>query len=47
MIARWGGLRLMASNTSDDAFSKDQTHIRGTIRVDVGLRHVESFSYAS
>ena len=23
MIARWGGLRLMASNTSDDAFSKD------------------------
>ena len=47
MIARWGGLRLLASNTSDDAFSKDQMHIRGTIRVDVGLRHVESFSYAS
>ena len=47
LIARWGGLRLMASNTSDDAFSKDQTHIRGTIRVDVGLRHVESFTYAS
>jgi HK97 family phage major capsid protein len=47
MIARWGGLRLMASNTSDDAFSKDQTHIRGTIRVDVGLRHTESFSFAS
>jgi len=47
LVARWGGLRLMASNTSDDAFSKDQTHIRGTIRVDVGLRHVESFCYAS
>ena len=47
MIARWGGLRLMASNTSDDAFSKDQTHIRGTLRVDVGLRHVESFAYAA
>jgi len=47
MIARWGGLRLMASNTSDDAFSKDQTHIRGTIRVDVGLRHVESFSFSA
>jgi len=47
MIARWGGLRLLASSTSDDAFSKDQTHIRGTIRVDVGLRHVESFSYAA
>ena len=46
MIARWGGLRLMASNTSDDAFSKDQTHIRGTLRVDVGLRHTESFAYA-
>ena len=47
MVARWGGLRLMASSTSDDAFSKDQTHIRGTLRVDVGLRHVESFTYAS
>jgi HK97 family phage major capsid protein len=47
LIARWGGLRLLASNTSDDAFSKDQTHIRGTIRVDVGLRHVESFTFSA
>lgn len=46
MVARWGGLRLLASNTSDDAFSKDQTHIRATMRMDVGLRHPESFAYS-
>jgi HK97 family phage major capsid protein len=46
MICRWGGLRLLASDTSDDAFSKDQTHVRATMRVDVALRHPESFSYA-
>ena len=43
MIARWGGLRLLASDTSDNAFSKDQTHIRATMRCDVALRHPESF----
>lgn len=47
MICRWGGMRLLASDTSDDAFSKDQTHIRATMRVDVGVRHPESFTYAS
>lgn len=46
MVARWGGLRLLASDTSDDAFSKDQTHIRATMRCDVGLRHPESFTYS-
>ncbi len=46
MIARWGGMRLLASDTSDNAFAKDQTHIRATMRVDVALRHPESFSYA-
>ena len=46
MIARWGGMRLLASDTSDDAFSKDQTHIRATMRVDVAVRHAESFTYA-
>jgi HK97 family phage major capsid protein len=46
MIARWGGMRLLASDTSDDAFSKDQTHIRATMRVDVALRHPESFTYS-
>ena len=46
MVARWGGLRLLASDTSDDAFSKDQTHIRATMRCDVALRHPESFSYS-
>jgi len=47
MVARWGGLRLLASDTSDDAFSKDQTHIRATMRCDVALRHPESFTYAN
>jgi len=47
MVARWGGLRLLASDTSDDAFSKDQTHIRATMRCDVALRHPESFSSSS
>ena len=46
IVARWGGLRLLASDTSDDAFSKDQTHIRATMRCDVALRHPESFSYS-
>ena len=46
MVARWGGLRLLAYDTSDDAFSKDQTHIRATMRCDVALRHPESFSYS-
>ena len=45
LIARWGGLRLLASDTSDDAFSKDQTHIRATMRCDVAVRHPESFCY--
>jgi len=47
MVARWGGLRLLASNTSDDAFSKDQTHIRATLRTDMALRHKESFTYSA
>tara|TARA_Y100000310_G_scaffold336739_1_gene422126 strand:- start:34000 stop:35220 length:1221 start_codon:yes stop_codon:yes gene_type:complete len=45
MVARWGGLRLLASDSSDDAFSKDQTHIRATMRCDVALRHPEAFTY--
>ena len=47
MVARWGGMRILASSTSDDAFSKDQTHIRGTLRVDVGVRQPLSFCVAS
>ena len=47
MIARWGGMRLLASDQSDDAFSKDQTHIRATMRLDVGIRHPESFTVSA
>ena len=47
IIARWGGMRLLASDTSDDAFSKDQTHIRATMRVDVAVRHPESFTVSA
>ncbi len=47
LIAIWGGLRLKASDTSDDAFSKDQTHIRGIMRADTALRHSNSFVIAT
>ena len=47
IVCRWGGMRLLASDTSDDAFSKDQTHIRATMRMDVALRHPESFSVSA
>ena len=47
LVAMWGGLRLKASDTSDDAFSKDQTHIRALLRADTALRHPESFVRAS
>jgi HK97 family phage major capsid protein len=47
LVARWGGMRVLASQTSDDAFSKDQTHIRGILRTDVGVRHLASFVVAS
>ena len=43
LVAMWGGLRLRASDLSDDAFSKDQTHIRAIMRADTALRHPESF----
>ena len=44
MIARWGTLELRASDVADDAFSYDQTHVRGILRMDVGVRHAGSFS---
>ncbi len=47
IIALWGGLRLRSSDVSDDAFSKDQTHIRGIMRADIGRRHAESFCKAA
>lgn len=47
IIARWGGMRLLASDTSDNAFAKDQTHIRATMRVDVAVRHPESFTVSA
>lgn len=47
LVAMWGGLRLRASDTSDDAFSKDQTHIRGIMRADTALRHSESMCVAA
>lgn len=44
MIARWGTMELRASDVADDAFSYDQTHVRGILRMDVGLRHQQSFT---
>jgi HK97 family phage major capsid protein len=50
-LAMWGGLELLASNVAGDAnggaFSSDQLWFRAIQRVDIGLRHVESFCLCS
>jgi len=43
LIGQWGGLEIMASNETSDAFQKNQTWIRVVQEVDCGLRHPESF----
>jgi len=43
LIGRWSNLVIDASNTTGDAFAKDQTHIRGLLRADVNVAHPESF----
>lgn len=42
-IAQWGGLEIMASSETSDAFAKNQTWIRIIQEVDIGVRHAESF----
>jgi HK97 family phage major capsid protein len=47
LVCDWGGLELMASKETSDAFEKDQTWIRAIQEVDVGLRHANSFCVCS
>ena len=43
IVASWGGLRFAVSTQADTAFAADQTWIRVTRLVDIGIRHPESF----
>ena len=43
LIGEWGGLEIMASNETSDAFQKNQTWVRVIQEVDIAVRHAESF----
>lgn len=43
LIGQWGGMELMASQETSDAFEKDQTWVRILQEVDIAVRHGESF----
>lgn len=43
IIGQWGGMELMASQETSDAFEKDQTWVRVLQEVDIAVRHPESF----
>jgi len=43
IVGSWGGLEIMASKETSDAFEKNQTWIRIIQEVDVAVRHAESF----
>ncbi|MCK5017951.1 MAG: phage major capsid protein [Candidatus Peribacteraceae bacterium] len=43
LIGQWGGLEIMASKETSDAFAKNQTWVRIIQEVDIGVRHAESF----
>ena len=43
LVGQWGGLEILASAETSDAFAKNQTWVRVIQEVDVGLRHSESF----
>lgn len=51
LIGMWSGLEIAASNVAGDstggAFSSDQLWIRAIQRMDLGLRHLESFCLCS
>jgi len=47
IIANWGGLEIMASSETSDAFQKNQTWVRVIQELDMGLRHPESFCLCS
>ena len=43
IMAMWGGVQIMASQETSDAFQKNQTWIRIIQDVDMGIRHADSF----
>lgn len=45
LIPEWGGIEFMASQHADTAFAADQTWIRATHIMDMGLREPESICY--
>lgn len=47
LIGSWGGLEIMASKETSDAFEKNQTWIRIIQEVDIAVRHPESFCLIS
>lgn len=47
IIGQWGGVEIMASNETSDAFQKNQTWVRIIQEVDIGVRHPESFALCS
>jgi HK97 family phage major capsid protein len=47
IMAMWGGIQIMASQETSDAFQKNQTWIRIIQDVDMGVRHPESFCVCS
>jgi HK97 family phage major capsid protein len=47
IIGQWGGMEIMASNETSDAFEKDQTWVRVLQEVDLAVRHPESFCVCS
>jgi HK97 family phage major capsid protein len=47
IMAMWGGVQIMASQETSDAFQKVQTWIRIIQDVDIGVRHPESFCLCS
>jgi len=47
IIAEWGGLEILASMETGEAFEKNQTWVRIIQEVDIALRHPESFCLCS
>ena len=47
IIGMWGGMELMASKETSDAFAKNQMWVRIIQDVDVAVRHAESFCLIS
>jgi len=43
IIGQWGGMEIMASQETSDAFEKDQTWVRILQEVDIAVRHPQSF----